>query len=256
MMRTRGAIRRVARRAPGNPLRCFLYRLSGVRIGEGVWIARGVAIGSGVSIGRNTKIQPGVSIGSDTMVGNEVEIRHGATIGPKVAIGDGIIIGANSLLHNCTIGDHSFVEHGVIFTGSGDNWINIGRHCYIGIYAVLDRSGGIEVGDYVHIAGPTVGIWTHTSVYQCLASEKLVHESVRRMIAPVKIENNVWMGGNTTVYAGVTVGHHSVILPNSVVIKHVVPFSMVGGVPAKLKRRIEMDDTEVRFVTAQVEDRG
>lgn len=256
MMRIRGAIHRVARRAPGHLLRCFLYRLGGVRTGEGVSIGRGVAVGSGVSIGRNTKIQPGVSIGSDTMVGKDAEIRHDANIGPRVAIGDGIIIGANSLLHNCTIGDHSFVEHGVIFTGSGDNWITIGRHCYMGIYAVLDRSGGIEMGDYVHIAGPSVGIWTHTSVYQCLASEKLVHESVRRMIAPVKIENNVWIGGNTTIYPGVTVGHHSVILPNSVVIKDVVPFSMVGGVPAKLKRQVEMDDNEIRFVTVQVEGRG
>lgn len=255
-MRIRGAIRRVARRAAGNRLRCFLYQLGGVRIGEGVLIARGVEVRSGVSIGRNTRIRSGVIIRNEASIGNEVEIRDSATIGPKVAIGDRAIIGANSLLHNCTVGDHSFVEHGVIFTGGGDNWITIGRHCYIGIYAVLDRSGGIEIGDYVHVAGPTVGIWTHTSAYQCLASEKLVHEAVRRMIAPVKIENNVWIGGNTTVYPGVTVGHHSVISPNSAVAKNVSPFSMVGGVPAKLKRRIEMDDNEIRFVTAQLEGRG
>jgi acetyltransferase-like isoleucine patch superfamily enzyme len=236
-------------------MRCLLYRLGGVRIGERVWIGRGVAVGSGVSIGRDTRIQSQVVIGNGAGIGNEVEIRHNAVIGSNVMIGNGTIIGENTLLQNCTIGDHSFVDHGVIFTGSGDDWIAIGRHCYIGIYAVLDRSGGIGVGDYVHIAGPAVGIWTHTTVYQCLASEKL-NESVRRMIAPVKIENNVWIGGNTTIYLGVTIGHHSVILPNTAVAKDVGAFSMVGGVPARLKRQIEMDENRIRFMTARVPDRG
>ena len=65
------------------------------------------------------------------------------------------------------------------------------------------------------------------------------------MIAEVKIESNVWVGGNTTIYPGVTVGHHTVILPNSAVHKDFVPFSMVGGVPAEIKGQMQIDDDKV-----------
>ncbi|NBC08454.1 MAG: hypothetical protein GVY26_14765, partial [Bacteroidetes bacterium] len=54
-----------------------------------------------------------------------------------------------------------------------------------------------------------------------------------RPVAPVVIEDNVYIGGNCTIYPGVKIGHHSVIAPNSAVTKDVVPYSMVGGVPAK-----------------------
>ena len=248
-------IRRLARVAPANGLRCLLYRLGAVRIGKGVSIARGVILGAEVSVGPNTKIEPEVRIGEKAKVGSKVEIRRGTSIGPKVVIGDSAIIGGQSVLVNCIIGDRSFVEYGVVFAGNGENWITVGRDSYVGIYAVLDNSGGIEIGDCVHIAGPTVGIWTHTSIYQCLVGDEL-ENTTRKVTAPVKIECNVWIGGNSTIYPGVTIGHHSVVLPNSAVDEDIAPFSMVGGVPARLKKRIEMDGKETRFVPEHLEKRA
>ncbi len=252
MVGIRGAVRRFARGAPGNALRCLFYRLAGVTLGEQALIGRDVAIGHGVSIGRSTRMQPWVIVRNDTKIGDEVKIGSGASVGPRVCIGNGAIVGGKSILVNSSVGDHSFVEYGVVVTGEGDNRITIGKHCYIGIYCVLDHTGEIEIGDYVHIAGPTTGIWTHTSVYQCLAGDPL-EEITRKVIARVKIESNVWIGGNTTVYPGVTIGHHSIILPNSVVNEDVAPYSIVGGVPAKLKRQIKMGDDEMRFVTVKAE---
>lgn len=254
-MRIRSAIRGLASLLPGNGVRSRLFRLGAVNLAEGVYIARGVKLGSGVSIGRNTSIRSRVIVGAEAKIGNSVEIGSGAVLCPKVVIGNAATIGERSLLRNCRIGDHSFVEHGVVCAGNDQNWITIGQYSYIGVYGVLDNTGGIQIGDYVHIAGPTVGIWTHTSIYQSLAGSK-PDDLSRKVIAPVQIENNVWVGGNSTIYPGVRIAHHSAILPNSAVTDNSPPFSMVGGVPARVIKHIEIDEGEIRFVKKQIGDKG
>ncbi len=183
---------------------------------------------------------------SDAKIGYNAKIRSGATIGQGVVIGNDATIGSNSLLDYTTIGDNSMIEYGAVLLGNEKSPIKIGKHTYIGIYAVLDGLGGLEIGDYVHIGGPCVGLWAHTSVYQCLMGAEL-DDHTHRKVAPIRIENNVWIGGKVTIYPNVTVGHHSVILPNSVVNENVPPFSMIGGVPAEFKKKIEIGGDIVEF---------
>lgn len=52
--------------------------------------------------------------------------------------------------------------------------------------------------------------------------------------APIIIQNDVWIGANCIITAGVTIGEGSVIAAGSVVTKDVKANSIVGGVPAKL----------------------
>lgn len=51
------------------------------------------------------------------------------------------------------------------------------------------------------------------------------------------IENDVWIGYNATIMDGVTIGNGAVIAANAVVTKDVEPYSIVGGVPAKLIKK-------------------
>lgn len=51
---------------------------------------------------------------------------------------------------------------------------------------------------------------------------------------PIIVENNVWIGYRSTILAGVTIGEGSVIAAGAVVTKNVPPFTVVGGVPAKV----------------------
>ena len=51
---------------------------------------------------------------------------------------------------------------------------------------------------------------------------------------PVIIEDNVWIGDKATILAGVKIGFGSIVGANSVVTKDVPPYSIVGGVPAKI----------------------
>ncbi|MDF2428812.1 MAG: DapH/DapD/GlmU-related protein, partial [Nitrosopumilus sp.] len=50
----------------------------------------------------------------------------------------------------------------------------------------------------------------------------------------VNIYNDVWGGGNSMILPGVTIGEGAVVAAGSVVTKDVLPFTIVGGCPAKL----------------------
>lgn len=52
--------------------------------------------------------------------------------------------------------------------------------------------------------------------------------------APVTIEDGCWIGANVTILKGVTIGRGSVIAAGAVVTKSCEPYSIIGGVPAKL----------------------
>ena len=61
----------------------------------------------------------------------------------------------------------------------------------------------------------------------------------------INIGNDVWIGYNATIMAGVTVGDGAIIATNSTVINDVEPYSIVGGNPAKeIKKRFSEDVIE------------
>ena len=53
----------------------------------------------------------------------------------------------------------------------------------------------------------------------------------------ITIGNDVWIGYNATIMAGVTIGDGAIIATNATVIKDVAPYSIVGGNPAKEIRK-------------------
>lgn len=58
----------------------------------------------------------------------------------------------------------------------------------------------------------------------------------------INIGNDVWIGYNATIMAGVTIGDGAIIATNSTVVKDVEPYSIVGGNPAiEIKKRFSED---------------
>lgn len=69
------------------------------------------------------------------------------------------------------------------------------------------------------------------------------HEKLPENDAPVVIEDDVWCGANVTILKGVIIGRGSVIAAGAVVTKSCPPYSIMGGVPAKvLKYRFTIDE--------------
>lgn len=180
-----------------------------------------------------------IRLSKDVVIGKHCRIDDDTILGRAVLLHDHVSIGRNAFIENCEIQEFSSIDAGVIFSGFGKGRIQIGKNCYLGIHAVLDWSQDIIIEDFVHIAGPSTGLWTHTSAPMCLASIPLAMKDEKyRPVAPIHIQNNVYIGGNCTIYPGVTIGHHSIIAPNSAVTKDVEPYTMMGGVPAREIKKI------------------
>lgn len=61
-----------------------------------------------------------------------------------------------------------------------------------------------------------------------------LEDGVNKYDAPVVIEDDVWCGANVTILKGVTIGRGSVVAAGAVVTKSFPPYSIIGGIPAKL----------------------
>ena len=56
---------------------------------------------------------------------------------------------------------------------------------------------------------------------------------------PIRIGNKVWIGSNATILPGVSIGDGAIIAAGAVVTKDVSEKTVVGGVPAKLIKKID-----------------
>lgn len=243
--RIRKLFRVTARFFPLCTLRIALFRFGGVRVERGVSIARGVRVGESASLGESVWIGSGTAIGANVSIGRRTVVGRGCGVGDGTVLGEQVTLCELSKIANVTIGNGSFIERGVVMTGFKNGRISIGSHSYVGLGAVLDWSGGLELGDYVHIAGPSVGIWTHSSMFQALQGKALSDRSETSSSA-VKIGDNVWIGGNSTIYPGTTIGPFAAVLPNSVVNRDVSTGTIVGGTPATVKRRLHREGAGIR----------
>jgi acetyltransferase-like isoleucine patch superfamily enzyme len=88
---------------------------------------------------------------------------------------------------------------------------------------------GITIGDYVHL-DPRVVIMDSGGHP---ADRRLEDNTANRKTAPITIEDHAWIGYGSTIMPGVTVGHHAVVSPGSVVLWDVAPYATVVGNPAK-----------------------
>jgi acetyltransferase-like isoleucine patch superfamily enzyme len=148
------------------------------------------------------------------------------------------------LKQNCSVvvDEQSLIEGSLIFERE-DVSISIGKRVFMN--GTLIAAQSIEIGDDVLIAwGVTIIDHNSHSISFSHRSEDVVNWRVGKKdwthvkTSPIKISNKVWIGFNSIILKGVSIGEGAVIGAGSVVTKDVLPWTIVAGNPAHLIRRI------------------
>lgn len=117
------------------------------------------------------------------------------------------------------------------FTADFGRNIHIGRNVFINSGCRFQDQGGIFIGDHVLIG--------HNVVLATINHDLNPYDR-HNIYKPIHIKDRVWIGSNVVVTQGVTIGEGAVIAAGAVVTKDVEPFTVVGGVPAKFIKKIEL----------------
>lgn len=111
----------------------------------------------------------------------------------------------NAELH---IGEGTFINYGTDISATRS--VRIGRNCNIGQFAIIIDSDFHDLYNH-HLPGKA---------------------------APIVIEDDVWLGARVTVLRGSHIGEGSVIATHAVVSGVIPPYSLAGGVPARVIRSL------------------
>lgn len=107
--------------------------------------------------------------------------------------------------------------------------ITIGNNVQFGEYCNV--SSNIKLGNNILIAGRVCFVGRNDHIFTI--PEQLIWNGARGMDGTTVVEDDVWIGHNSTIIAGVTIGKGSIIAAGSIVNKNVPACEIWGGVPAK-----------------------
>ena len=119
-----------------------------------------------------------------------------------------------------------------LYADFGKN-ITVGENVFINACCHFQDHGGVTIGD-----GCQIG---HNVVFATLNHEMAAERRSVTYPAPIVLGKNVWIGSNTTILQGVTIGDNAVIAAGAVVNRDVAANTVVGGVPARFIKNIDKE---------------
>lgn len=108
--------------------------------------------------------------------------------------------------------------------------ISIGDFVTVNSHTLIDAPAPVSIGS-CSLIGP--GVVINSGNHNFRATDTPIRYQ-GHTLEPITIEDDVWIGANSTVVAGVTIGAGAVVAAGAVVTKPVPPRAIVGGVPARV----------------------
>jgi len=139
----------------------------------------------------------------------------------RIVIGDNVSIGNR----NAWIVAQNLYDEPELVIGSNTN---------INYLVGISVEQKVEIGNYCVIAGETMIFDNNSHSISYTNERKITKDDV----APIRIEDHVWIGMRSMIFKGVTIGKGSVVAAGSVVTKDVPTMTLVGGNPAKIIKKI------------------
>jgi acetyltransferase-like isoleucine patch superfamily enzyme len=133
---------------------------------------------------------------------------------------------------HCTIKRFGTIQPTNILLSETGEGLKIGNHSNIGAYSYVGCSGYIEIGNNV-MMGHHVNLLAENHNFDDV-TKPMIEQGVTRK--GIIIIDEISIGANECVTAGVRIGTGAVIAAGVVVTKDVPPFSISGGIPARTLR--------------------
>ncbi len=121
----------------------------------------------------------------------------------------------------------AFLVGPLVIQGGGS--FRLGQRSYVNQYAVIGVAENITVGADCLI-GPAVTL--RDSDHNFRDRDRLIRDQGLD-IAPIIVDDDVWIGHGAVITKGVHVGRGAVVAAGAVVVRDVPPYAVVGGVPAR-----------------------
>lgn len=140
----------------------------------------------------------------------------------EVALGRRCEVLRDTQLEYCSLGDYSYVGEDCEIADA-----DIGKFCAI--------ANKVRIGAPNHpMSRPSQHRFTYVPEYYEVSAKRDADFFASRRAAKVIIGHDVWIGHGAILLPGICVGSGAVIAAGAVVSKNVAPYSIVGGVPARL----------------------
>jgi maltose O-acetyltransferase len=115
------------------------------------------------------------------------------------------------------------------FQVSSPKNLHLGDNVHINSNAFIRAEGGLTIGDNSHISRNVV-IYTMNHNYE---GTKLPYDE-GKVIKPVEISRNVWIGMNVSIVPGVKIGEGAIIGMGTTVSKDIPPLAIIGNIPTRI----------------------
>lgn len=176
-----------------------------------LFILRQRRTGTRVSFSAYLKGLDRIELGSGCKIHADASVD--ASRSPGVRFGDKV-----------TLNRYAYVQ-------GGEGGVRLGHRVEINNFSIVNGTGGVDIGDDTLI-GPGVRIIS----YQHRHARDTTIRSQAVDARPIRIGRDCWLGANSVVLAGVTIGDGAVVAAGAVVRADVPDFAIVAGVPASVKK--------------------
>lgn len=158
----------------------------------------------------------------------------------NIKLGRNCNIDDTSSINNITIGDNVKIAKRCSIFGSPEHILEIGSDTYVGMNTcIIGYAEKITIGKLVSIA-------QNVNIMSDSGPNNPIMERIFPVVkAPVEIGDLCWIGASAVIMPGVKLGKACVVATNSFVNKSFDDYSIIGGTPAKLIRKLTEEEIKL-----------
>ena len=195
-----------------------------------------ILINRGLQVVRGSFLKLRIKSKGIVFCGRHVTVRHADMVnaGNGLVIQDNVFIDAFSrqgvnLGRNVTVGRNTVIECTGVIRNPGEG-LYLEDRVALGAFNYIGVRGTIRIGEDT-IIGPYVSFHAENHIFGA-GNIPIRLQGERRK--GITVGKDCWIGAKATILDGVTIGTGAVIAAGAVVVKDVAPYTVVGGVPAKV----------------------